>query len=212
MRYITNMFKKAKSQFLPSLKKESNLKAMKELLTAKGEAAPQLPQAGELIDGRIIELSKHSLILDLGASGTGIVYGAELKENKELLKGLKINDIVSVLVLDPENEDGYVELSLKEANQEKAWQKLKEQKQSQEIIKAKIIGANRGGLVVDIRGLDGFLPVSQLSDQKYPQIAGGDKNKILSHLNKFINQEIKVKIISLNQNSQQIIVSEKATE
>lgn len=211
--YITNMLKKAKNQFLFSpLKKEKDLKAMKELMSAKDGEIPQLPQAGELIEGKIIEISKHSLVLDLGTSGTGIVYGAELKENKELFKGLKINDLVSALVLDPENEDGYVELSLKEADQEKTWQKLKEQKQSQEIINAKIISANRGGLVVDIKGLDGFLPVSQLSSQKYPQIADGDKNKILSHLNKFINQEIKVKIISLNQNSQQIIVSEKATE
>jgi small subunit ribosomal protein S1 len=184
---------------------------MKELLS-KGTAAPPLPQAGELVEGKIIEMSKTALILDLGPLGTGIVYGAELRENKNLIKGLKIGDTISVLVLDPENEDGYVELSLKEANLEKAWQTLKEKKQAKEIVTAKVIEANRGGLVVNLYGLIGFLPVSQLSSQNYPRVEGGNKGKILNHLNKFINKEIKVKILSLDQNTKQLIVSEKAIQ
>lgn len=194
------------------IKKEAEGKDMKELLAIKSKDVPQLPQAGELIEGRILEINKHALVLDLDALGLGIVYGAELKENKNLAKGLKIGDMISGLVLDPENEDGYVELSLKEANQKRTWQELREKKQSQEIMTVKIIEANRGGLVVNLNGLNGFLPVSQLSEDKYPKVTDGDKEKILNHLNKFINQEIKVKIISLDQNSQQIIVSEKAIE
>ena len=185
---------------------------MKDLLTAKQKEIPHPPQVGELIEGQIIEMSKNSLILDLGPLGTGIVYGGELKENKGLLKGLKIGDNVSALVLDPENEDGYIELSLKEANLEKSWQAAKEKKQTQKVVVVKVIEANRGGLVVAFNGLLGFLPVSQLSDKNYPQVEGGDKDKILSHLNKFLNQELKVKIIGLDQNKKQLIVSEKAIE
>ena len=96
----------------------------------------------------------------------------------------------------------------------KHWPKLnldlKKKKQDREIITTRIIQATRGGLIVSIDGLSGFLPVSQLSSQKYPQIEGGDRDKILSHLNRFINQEIKVMIIGLDQSDQQIIVSEKA--
>lgn len=185
---------------------------MKELLTAKHKEIPRLPQAGELIEGHIIEMSKNALILDLGPLGVGMVYGAELRENKDILKGLKIGDNISALVLNPENEDGYVELSLREAYLEKAWQIIREKKQAKEIVTAKVIEANRGGLVVTVNGLIGFLPVSQLSSQNYPQVEGGDKDKILSHLNKFINQEIKVRIINFDQNNRQLIVSEKAIQ
>ncbi|OGZ36080.1 MAG: hypothetical protein A3E90_00880 [Candidatus Portnoybacteria bacterium RIFCSPHIGHO2_12_FULL_40_11] len=185
---------------------------MKDLLTAKQNEIPHLPQIGELVEGQIMEMSKNSLILDLGPLGTGIVYGGELKENKGLLKGLKIGDTVSALVLDSENEDGYIELSLKEANLEKSWQAAKEKKQTQKVVVVKVVEANRGGLVITFNGLVGFLPVSQLSDKNYPQVEGGDKDKILSHLNKFINQELKVRIIGLDQNKKQLIVSEKAVE
>ena len=70
--------------------------------------------------GQIIKISKNALILDLGPLGTGIVYGGELREDKDMLKELAVGQNVSALVLDPENEDGYVELSLREAGLEKA--------------------------------------------------------------------------------------------
>ena len=207
MYYIRALFR-AKIIMAKKIKIQSQ--TMKELLVLKDEKIPQLLQAGELIKGRIIEIGKIALLLDLGALGTGIVYGAELKENRDLLKGLKLGDTVSALVLDSENEDGYVELSLRGAHQQLTWEMLKKKKQDREIITTRIIQATRGGLIVSIDGLSGFLPVSQLSSQKYPQIEGGDRDKILSHLNRFINQEIKVMIIGLDQSDQQIIVSEKA--
>lgn len=179
-------------------------------LFSQDKAMPQLPQRGDLIEGQVIEMSKNALILDLGALGLGIVYGAELKEDKEIRKEVKIGDTLSAIVLEPENEDGYVELSLKEAHIAKAWTELKKKKDAQEIITAKIVGANRGGLVVGLNGLIGFLPVSQLSAKNYPKVEGGDQNKILSHLNKFVNQEIKVKIIALDQKQDKLIVSERA--
>jgi len=191
------------------IKKESE--AMKELLAKKGEA-PRLPQLGDVVEGRIIKISKNALILDLGPSGTGIVYGGELKENKEVLKELKAGQTVSALVLEPENEDGYVELSLKEASLEKAWTTLKAKKQSGQTVKVKIIEANRGGLVIEFSSLVGFLPVSQLSNQNYPRVEGGDKGKILNHLNKFVGKEMEVKIIGLDQKADKLIVSEKALE
>lgn len=190
---------------------EKESKAMKELL-AKKDGIPCLPRPGDLIEGRLIKISKNVLILDLGPLGTGIVYGGELKENKNLLKELKLGQNVSALVLDTENEDGYVELSLKEANLEKAWNTLKEKKQTGQTIKVKVIEANRGGLVIEFSSLIGFLPVSQLSNQNYPRVEGGDKGKILNHLNKFVGQQIEVKIISLDQKTEKLIVSEKALE
>lgn len=184
---------------------------MKELLT-KEKGTPLLPQPGEVIEGRVIKISKNALILELGPLGTGIIYGAELKENKEALKKLKVGQEISALVLDPENDDGYVELSLKEANLEKTWADLQAKKQNGQAIIVKIAEANRGGLVIEFSGLIGFLPVSQLAPQNYPRVAGGDRNAILKHLNKFIGKEMKVKIINLDKKTDKLVVSEKALQ
>lgn len=188
-------------------KKESEL--MKELLI-KDKQAPHLLQSGDLVEGQIIKISKNALILDLGPLGTGIVYGGELREDKDMLKELAVDQNVSALVLDPENEDGYVELSLREAGLEKAWLTLREKKQADQTVTVKVTEANRGGLIIKTGSLIGFLPVSQLSNENYPRVEGGDKDKILDHLNKFVGQEMKVKIIDLDQKTDKLIVSEKA--
>lgn len=190
-------------------KKESN--SLKELLI-KDKQVPHLPQLGDLVEGCLIKISKNALILDLSPLGTGIVYGGELREDKDILKDLKIGQNVSALVLDPENEDGYVELSLREANLEKAWLTIKEKKQTGKVIVVKVIEANRGGLIIKSSGLSGFLPVSQLSNKNYPRVEDGDKEKILDQLNKFVGQEMKVKIIDLDQKTDKLIVSEKAKD
>jgi small subunit ribosomal protein S1 len=184
---------------------------MKELLI-KDKEIPCLPQQGDLIEGRIIKISKNAIILELGHIGTGIIYGGEWRDNKSMIKELKVGDTISALVLAPENEDGYVELSLKEAYMEKTWSDLMAKKQSNGTVTVKATEANRGGLVIKYSGLIGFLPVSQLSPKNYPRVEGGDKNKILKELNKFIGKEIKVKIISLDKKTEKLIVSEKAVQ
>lgn len=184
---------------------------MKELLI-KDKQAPHLPQSGDLVEGHIIKISKNALILDLGPLGTGIVYGGELREDKDMLKELAVGQNVSALVLDPENEDGYVELSLREAGLEKAWLTLREKQQTGQTVTVKVTEANRGGLIIKTGSLIGFLPVSQLSNENYPRVEGGDKDKILDHLNKFVGQEMKVKIIDLDQKTDKLIVSEKAKD
>jgi len=184
---------------------------MKDLIT-KDKQAPSLPQAGDLIEGKIIKISKSAIILDLGPLGTGIIYGGELKEDKETLKELALEKTITALVLEPENEDGYVELSLREASLEKTWLEVKEKKKSGQPITVKVIEANRGGLVIRSASLVGFLPVSQLSPKNYPKVEGGDKEKILEHLNKFVGQEMEVKILDLDQKTDKLIVSEKALQ
>ncbi len=191
------------------IKKEP--KTMKNVLLKEKEL-PRLPQEGDLIEGKIIKLSKTAIILELGPLGTGIIYGGEWKDNRNVIKNLKLGDTISALVLSQENDDGYVELSIKEATLEKTWSDLKEKKQSNETIPVRVIEANRGGLVIDYSGMIGFLPVSQLSAENYPKVEGGDRNKILKELSKFIGTELKAKIISLDRKDEKLIVSEKATQ
>ncbi|MFH1938079.1 MAG: S1 RNA-binding domain-containing protein [Patescibacteria group bacterium] len=192
-------------------KNERKTNIMKDLIIKK-KKTPLLPQVGDIIEGRIIKISKNELILELGPIGTGIIYGAELRENKDMIKNLKIGETISALVLDQENDDGYTELSFKEANLEKTWNDLRTKKEEGEQVNVKVIEANRGGLVIRLSNIIGFLPVSQLSSENYPRVEGGDKNKILKHLNDFIGKEIKVKIISLDKKTEKLVVSEKALQ
>ena len=184
---------------------------MKDLLTQK-DLSPNMPKAGEMIEGTVIKISRNAMLIDLGNLGTGIIYGYELKENKELWRTIEVGQKISAMVIDPENEDGLIELSLKEASLKNAWKVLKEKVEAQEIIEVKVLEANRGGLVINAEGVIGFLPVSQLKAENYPRVEGGDKNKILQHLNKFVNKRMQVKIITLDQKNETLIVSEKALE
>jgi small subunit ribosomal protein S1 len=123
---------------------------------------------------------------------------------------IKKGDVVSATLTDIENEDGYIELSIREASYGKSWDDLESKKDTQDIVMTKVLDANRGGLMVELNGINGFLPVSQLSSEHYPRVEDGDKNKILELLKKLVGKEIQVKIIDADKESEKLIVSEKA--
>jgi small subunit ribosomal protein S1 len=191
-----------------NVKTDSKKTLMGGLLTQ----APKMPKPGDIVTGKILEIGKNSIFVDLGALGTGVLLGQEIKENKSLVKSLKIDQEISAMVLEEENEKGLVELSLKEAHREQSWDGLKKIMEDKEIVKARITAANRGGLMVSIRDIVGFLPVSQLSYEHYPRVEDGDKNRILQELNKFVNKELDVRIIDLDPSQQKLIASEKAID
>ncbi len=164
---------------------------------------------GDLIDVKVLEKTPRAVYFDLGKFGTGIVYGAEFLNARNVIKDLNVGDAVVAKIIDLENENGYVELSLAGAHKQKNWQELKEAKENEEVLTVKIIGANSGGLVANVSEIKAFLPVSQLSNEHYPRVDDGDKNKILEELKKLVGQEIKVKIIDLNPRANKLIISEK---
>ena len=172
--------------------------------------SPKTPKLGEIISGQVLEVSRSTVFVDLGAAGTGVLLGREIKENRNLIKNLKPGDTISAMVLETENENGFIELSLQAAHREQSWDVLKKTMLSQEIVKVKVTAANRGGLMIELGGVAGFLPVSQLSAEHYPRVEDGDKNKILQELNKFINKELDVRVLDADQSQQKLIVSEKA--
>ena len=172
--------------------------------------SPVLPRVSQIVKGNIIEIGKNMAFVDLGPIGTGVILGREIKENQETIKKLKPGDEIVAMVLETENNDGLIELSLKAANKQTTWEQLGELMQKQEPITTKIVQANKGGLMIELKGVPGFLPVSQLSYEHYPRIEDGDKTKILAELSKFINQEMTVRIIDLDPSQLKLIVSEKA--
>lgn len=168
------------------------------------------PKIGDIVEGKIIASGKSSLFLDLGAIGTGIIYGKEFQEAKDSFKNLKIGDNIFAKIIDLENEQGYLELSISQAGQEIAWESLKQKKEEGEILKVKILGANKGGLMAEVAGLAAFLPVSQLESDHYPRVEGGEAQKILKELQKFVGKELEVKIFDLKPKTGEVILSEKA--
>lgn len=176
-----------------------------------GKISVTVPKLGDLVKGTVIEIAKNAIYLDLGILGTGIVMGREMKDGLGIADNLKKGDEIEATVIDLENDEGYMELSLREAGYEKTWDEIERKMKDGDIVTTKILAANRGGLMVEINGITGFLPVSQLSNENYPRVEDGDKNKILQLLSQFVEKNMDVRIIDVDRNDEKLIVSEKAT-
>ncbi|MGB3988590.1 MAG: S1 RNA-binding domain-containing protein [Minisyncoccales bacterium] len=170
------------------------------------------PKEGEIIGGKVVGKGRSAVYLDLGIFGTGIIYGKEYLIARDLLRNCKEGEEVLAKIISLENEDGYVELSANKAGQEFAWETIKEKKEKEELIRVKILGANKGGLLSKVMNIQAFLPVSQLSSQNYPKVEGGDTTKILRELQKFIGTEMDVMVLDYNQSEEKLIISEKIKE
>lgn len=181
---------------------------MDELLDKAGEL--QIPKIGDLVSGNVISLSKNEIYLDLSGVTTGIIRGREIYDESDESSNLKVGDKATATVIGLDNENGYMELSFREAGHKKAWDNLEALFNKGEIVDSKVIDANKGGLMIKIGNVIGFLPVSQLTVEHYPRIEGGDKNKILTHLKSFVNDSLKTKIIDVDEKEEKLIVSEKA--
>ena len=183
---------------------------MLQLIKTDPEAISFLRE-GDLIEAKFLVKMPKIVYFDLDKFGTGVIYGSELMNAKDILKKLKVGDAISAKIVSTENEDGFVELSLADAHQQKEWRGIKEAMEKGEVLTVKIKGANSGGLVADIKSLKAFLPVSQLAGEHYPRVESGDKQEIINELKKLVNMDLKVKIIDFNVRSEKLIISEKET-
>lgn len=169
-----------------------------------------VPKMSDTLKGVVLSVGRNEVRIDIDGLRTGVIRGPQLFAESAEYRNLKEGDEVEATVIELENENGELELSFRSAGHARAWSKLEELRKSGEIVKARIKEANKGGLMVDLDGMDAFLPVSQLSGDHYPRVAGGDKNKILEKLREFVGQELAVKVIDVNEKEEKLIVSEKA--
>jgi small subunit ribosomal protein S1 len=169
-----------------------------------------LPKESDLIKGTVISIDNNEIHVDLNGIMTGVIRGKERYDEGDAYKNLKVGDLVEATVLELENENGEVELSFQYAGRQKAWQNLADLIKSGEIVQCQIIEANKGGLMVKLESLNGFLPVSQLSPEHYPRVPGGDKNRIYEILKSYVGKKFDVKVFDANENEDKLIVSEKA--
>lgn len=177
--------------------------------TEPEESETPHPKLDDLVEGPVIMVGKAAVYIDLAPYGTGIIYGREFIAVRDLIKKTSIGDIIKAKVVDIENTDGYVELSLKEAKQALIWSEAERAIKDKTIFDLTIKEANKGGLIIDWQGVSGFLPASQLKAEHYPRVEDSDKDKILRELKKLIGTKLAVSMISANPKDGKLIFSEK---
>ncbi|MBP9856237.1 MAG: S1 RNA-binding domain-containing protein [Candidatus Pacebacteria bacterium] len=168
------------------------------------------PEVGALVEGSVIGKGKLTLFIDLPPFGTGIIFGREYLNARDIIKKINLGDIVTAKVVMSEGERGYIELSLKEAKQAIVWHEADKAMKNKLTFDLPVKEANKGGLIMEWQGMMGFLPASQLSAEHYPRIGDGDKDKIMGELDKLVGQTITVSIITADPKEGKLIFSEKA--
>lgn len=169
-----------------------------------------IPKVGDMVKGKVIFADKGEVRVDLENLTTAVVRGRELFSESSEYANLKPGDEIEATVVDLENENGEMELSFRVAGLRRVWDNLNKWLKQGVTMKARVLSANKGGLMMQAGAVLGFMPVSQLSPDNYPRVAGGDKSRILEKLQSLIGRDLEVKVIDLNENEEKVIVSEKA--
>lgn len=170
------------------------------------------PAVSDLVEGQVIDVDKAAMYIDLPPFGTGIIYGREFINARDIIKKVAIGDTITAKVVDVENEDGYIELSLKEARQAMTWSEAEDALKHKTVFDLAVKEANKGGLLIEWQGIQGFLPASQLKAEHYPRVEDGDKDKILEELKKLVGTKLSVMIITADPKENKLIFSEKDPE
>lgn len=175
------------------------------------DQVPELPQyeIGDLLEGRVVSVDKGQIVVDIDSMCTGVILGEDMDDSAGTAKKAQPDDLIQAVVIQPENEQGQLVLSLKRASQENTWEHFQKAYEAGKIVEMEMKEANKGGLLIEIDGIRGFLPVSQLTPEHYPRVSGADPSKILQKLNRLVNKKLKVKIINIDYNERRLIISEK---
>ena len=161
---------------------------------------------GDVIEAKITSVKKHEIWVDLGLHGVGLVVRREIGFGNN---DIEVGQTVPVSVIEPDMPEGYTLTSLRKAVKDKGWDELDRLFKDGEALELQPYDANRGGLLMQYEGVRGFLPVSQLSAQHYPRVAGADKDEILQKLNSLISKPLKVRILDIDRKENKLIFSEK---
>jgi small subunit ribosomal protein S1 len=164
---------------------------------------------GDQIKGKIIFLAKNQCLIDIENVGLGVVRGRELY-NEDFLSKLKIGEEIEAIVIELDNEIGMLELSFRAIGKDKTWEEIQKAFDDKEIVDAKIRDANRGGFLVKVKGVDGFLPASLLAPAHAIKNVSIEDNSLVSQMKKYVGQSFKVKIINVNLENESLILSEKS--
>ncbi len=174
-------------------------------------SSPISIKRGDVVEGVIVRIDQDEILVDIGLKSEGVLSTKELPANGYgSFNELHINDKVLVYVIQPETQDGHALLSLKRANAERQWRIAEEQYKNGELLKARVIDYNKGGLIVDVSGIRGFVPISQILNLKREEVAsGGESQETAAKLQSMKDKELQLKIIEINRARNRLILSER---
>ena len=185
----------------------NNNQTMESLLNEQ-DLSVDLPQPGEIRTGMIASISQSQILVSIGAKSEGVVSGRELDQlTPEERDALKVGQEVHVFVINAEDQNGNVVLSLKRAQEQLSWENVDKLLANDEVIESKIIGFNKGGLIVGVEGLRGFVPSSQISALRRSQSTGETPEQ---RWQKMIGQPISVRVVEVDRERRRLILSERA--
>jgi small subunit ribosomal protein S1 len=160
---------------------------------------------GDVMDGVIMHLDREEILVDIGSKSEGIVPSREYSSlTQEERQALAIGDTVLVFVVQPENQEGHAVVSIDRARQEKSWRRLQELHEANEVIEAEVTNYNKGGLLVNLDGVRGFVPASQVTE-----IRGGDEASKQADMARLIGSSLPLKVIEINRHRNRLILSER---
>ncbi len=204
----------AKKIIADEISTEENILKIKRdsLMNSIIEKSINPPSLGDVVEGDVIGIEKSCVYINLHPYGTGIIFGKEYINARDIIKKINIGDSVAAKIVETNNKEGYIELSLKEARQALIWDEAENAIKNKKILELPVDEANKGGLIISWQGIKGFLPASQLKTEHYPRIIDGDKDKILDELKKLVGKKIEVMIITALPKEGKLIFSEKNIE
>lgn len=200
--------KKREIELTDAQQKVADAKANSPMATLVQDA-PLPPKVGDSVEGPVVNIDHGRVYIDIHPFGTAVIYGREYLSARDVLKNVHIGDVISAKVIETENEDGYIEVSLREARQALIWNEAEVALKNKTLLELVVKDANKGGLMIEWQGIQGFLPASQLTGDHYPRVADGDKDKIFAELKKLVGQKVAVIIITADPKEGKLIFSEK---
>lgn len=193
----------------PEEVEDFNQNEMEALLAASTN--PISIKRGDIVEGVIVRIDQDEILVDIGLKSEGVLSTKELPASGYgSFNELHLNDRVLVYVIQPETSEGHAVLSLKKASQERQWRIAEDQYKNGELLKAKVIDHNKGGLIVDVAGIRGFVPISQILNLKREEVAaGGENQETAAKLAAMKDKELQLKIIEINRMRNRLILSER---
>ncbi|HEX5913390.1 MAG TPA: S1 RNA-binding domain-containing protein, partial [Rubrobacter sp.] len=160
---------------------------------------------GDVMDGVIMHLDREEILVDIGSKSEGIVPSREYSSlSSDERQALAVGDTILVFVVQPENPEGHAVVSIDRARQEKSWRRLQELHEANEVIEAEVTNYNKGGLLVNLDGVRGFVPASQVTE-----IRGGDEASKQADMARLIGSSLPLKVIEINRHRNRLILSER---
>lgn len=186
---------------------ENDILSMESLLEQE-DFALDLPKRGEIREGMIASISDNEILVSIGAKSEGVISSRELeKMAPEEREKVRVGETVPVYIVDPENRQGGVKLSLIKAVEEDDWKQAEELLKSGELYEGAVAGYNKGGLIVNLGHLRGFVPASQISMSRRMSYQGDTPEQKWGEM---VGETLISRVIEVDRQRGRLILSEKA--